>query len=165
MILRHKKLEKQICSCFCASLWFRVSHVTPSLHAASGNAFKSSKPGKRAAFMLVEHTVCFGQLPNLLPSLLCVTLCGPSLSLPHCSLWNIQNRKAPFCDSGCCVAGWPPPTASALHERSDGRKNICFISIPVDKPKQRHCSISFTCPRAPCGWDPQPVPRCRWPLK
>lgn len=81
MILRHKKLEKQICSCFCASLWFRVSHVTPSPHAASGNAFKSSKPGKRAAFMLVEHTVCFGQLPNLLPSLLCVTLCGPSLSL------------------------------------------------------------------------------------
>lgn len=56
-------------------------HLFSSLHSASGNAFNSSKPGKRATFMLVEHTVSFGQLPDLLLSLLCVTLCGLSFCL------------------------------------------------------------------------------------
>lgn len=59
-------------------------HSFSPLHSASGNAFKSSNPGKRAAFVLVEHTVCFGQLPNLLSSFVCHTLW--SVFLPLCSL-------------------------------------------------------------------------------
>lgn len=59
-------------------------HSFSPLHSASGNAFKSSNPGRRAAFVLVEHTVCFGQLPNLLSSFVCHTLW--SVFLPLCSL-------------------------------------------------------------------------------
>lgn len=141
MFLCHTKLEKtDMLMLFCLTLVLSLPrHSFSSLHSASVNAFKSSRPGKRATFMLVEHTVCFGQLPNLLPSLLCVTLCGLSFCL-SASLFSLklQNRKTQFSKSGCCIGGWPTPTARAFHKRSDGRKNICFISILVDKLKQRH---------------------------
>lgn len=144
---------------------FCLSHVTRSLPSASGKAFKSSQPGERVTFTLVEHTVCFGQLPNLFLSLLCVTLCGLSFCLSVLSQ-NLKIEKDNFSESSCCIGGWPTPTARGLHEIRPWRmKNISFIIMLVDKLKQRQRSISFTCPFTYCGWDPQPAPHCRWPLK
>lgn len=120
----------------------------------------SEKKKKAATFTLVEHPVCFGHLPNLLPSLLCVPLCGLSLYSP-----KLQNRKTQFSKCDCCIGGWPAATVRALHMRSDGGER--FASSVCWSANWR-CSFLFfflTPNSALCGWDLQPVRHCWWPLK
>lgn len=65
------------------ALWISVSTALSALsplrlHLVTLSRFPSQQ---KEPFTLVEHTVCFGRLPNLLHSPLCFPLCGLSLCL------------------------------------------------------------------------------------
>lgn len=93
------------------------------LHSASGNAFKSSKPGKKGQHLHWLHTLFVLVNSQTFSPLLCASLSVVFLSPSLFSL-DLQNRKT-FSKSNCCFGGWPTPTERVLHQRDQ----ICASSV------------------------------------
>ncbi len=95
-----------------------VSLLTPSSssvpssfsppHFASGNAFKSSEPGKEGSIYIGWTHYLFWSTPKPSLSLFCVSLSVVFVSL--CSLWNFKIVKHHFLNLIVVLGGWPPPT-------------------------------------------------------
>lgn len=137
---------------------FCLSHFTPSSsvpssfsprHSASGNAFKLPKPGKKATFTLVEHSL-FWSTPKPSPvSFVCPSLW--SFLLPLCSLLNSKIEKHHFLNLIVVLVvdlllQWECFTWGQMEEKY-------FLHQYSVRQTERQCSISFTYPGALCGWD------------